>query len=100
MLEQESAIQYWDKETAIPAHANHSSIAKLKKGGGSIFQVVSSTIKQALVPTAQVSRQAGGPQQNQSDDRDVAVSIFTPLLALSTGLNSHDLLMSARCPVS
>ncbi|KAL1853922.1 hypothetical protein Daus18300_011664 [Diaporthe australafricana] len=53
MLPQSSATGYWPKEKVVHANANHSNIAKLKKGGGSILLNVGMAIKRALVPTAQ-----------------------------------------------
>lgn len=53
MLPPSSATQYWPKEKVVHANANHSNIAKLKKGGGSILLNVGMAIKRALVPTAQ-----------------------------------------------
>lgn len=56
MLEAHSAKQYWPKEKIILADADHSGIARLKKGQGGIFQNVKATILRALTSTAQISR--------------------------------------------
>lgn len=53
MLPHHSARGYWPKEKVVHATADHSNIAKLKKGGGGTLLSVGMAIKRALVPTAQ-----------------------------------------------
>jgi hypothetical protein len=69
MVEAHSAKQYWPREKVILADADHSGIAKLKKGQGGIFQSVKASILRALTSTAQISRAA----HLESDSRDGSV---------------------------
>lgn len=54
MLPQASATGFYGlKEVRVHAIANHSTIAKLKKAGGSILPNVGAAVKRALAPAAQ-----------------------------------------------
>ncbi|KAI0968538.1 ankyrin repeat-containing domain protein, partial [Xylaria arbuscula] len=56
ILPQSSASQFLPKEKLLPANADHSGIAKLRKNRD-IYSGVKATIIQALVPTVAISRE-------------------------------------------
>jgi hypothetical protein len=58
MLEAHSAKQFWPNEIIVNADADHSSIARIKKGQGGIFQAVKGAIRSAMKSTADIARES------------------------------------------
>jgi hypothetical protein len=58
MVSPDSAQQYYSKEKRVPVDADHSQLAKLKRGQNGVYPNVKSAIKHGLISTAKIMARA------------------------------------------
>jgi hypothetical protein len=83
MVSQESAIQNLPREKKVSSDANHSQIAKLKKGENGIYNSVKSAIRHGLVSTAKIVAGADATPELPAYGRQVYTILILATVSLS-----------------